>query len=83
MDLLATLAHMDQNGPGDGDLLTSAEERRELERLRAEFPTYSIDKIFGGWQAVPRGTVVLRGMYLETIAERLRTSCTQSHQDES
>jgi hypothetical protein len=27
--------------------------------------------VFGGWEAVPAGTVILRGAFLETIAEKL------------
>jgi hypothetical protein len=70
---------MDANGPGDGDLLTSATEQRELARLRAEHPTWEIEKVFGGYQATPKGARVIRAMFLDALAEGLETIAPPKH----
>lgn len=45
---------------------------RELAEARAEFPEWDIREVFGGWLAVPVGTPVIQGMYLDSIREKLR-----------
>jgi hypothetical protein len=50
----------------------------ELEAIRAEFPDWDITRIFGGYRAVPRGTVVLEGIYLDSLAKKLKE---QGHDD--
>ena len=42
-----------------------------LTALRARYPGWDIQRVFGGYEAVPAGTPVIRGAYLETIAEKL------------
>jgi len=44
----------------------------ELLALIAErWPDWEISRVFGGWEALPRGTEVIRAAYLDSIAERL------------
>ena len=39
--------------------------------LRERFPGWDVRRVFGGWLAVPARTPVIRGMYLESIAEKI------------
>jgi hypothetical protein len=42
-----------------------------LAYIAARHPGWDVHRIFGGWEAVPRKTRVIRGVYLDSIAERL------------
>ena len=44
----------------------------ELLALIAErFPDWEVYRVFGGWEAVPRGAEVIRTTFLSSLAERL------------
>jgi hypothetical protein len=47
-------------------------EDRQLGAARAEFPGYDFHQVFGGWEAVPAGTQVVRAMFLDGLLEKLR-----------
>jgi hypothetical protein len=50
----------------------SSREDRQLAAIREEFPDLDFIKIFAGWLAVPKGTTVVQGMDLASVAEKLR-----------
>ena len=56
--------------------LTAAQRQAEIDRLlaaaRAEFPGWSFREVFGGWEAVPAGTPVVRSSDLAGVIEKLR-----------
>lgn len=39
--------------------------------LSAHHPGWEIHRVFGGYEAVPTGTVIIRGVHLSSIAEKL------------
>jgi hypothetical protein len=39
--------------------------------ISAHHPGWEIHRVFGGYEAVPTGTVVIRSAYLSAIAEKL------------
>jgi hypothetical protein len=43
-----------------------------LDSVRNEFPGWDIHETLGGYIAVPTGTPVVRGMFLDTILDKLR-----------
>lgn len=49
-----------------------AEDDRRLTAAREEFPDWDFHTVFGGVEAVPRGTPVIRGIDLDSVAEKLR-----------
>jgi hypothetical protein len=49
-----------------------AMERAALEQARREFPDWDIRPAFPGWEAVPKGTPVIRSADLEGVLEKLR-----------
>jgi hypothetical protein len=51
---------------------TDAEVESQLQALREEFPGWDFIKIFAGWLAVPKGTPVVQGMDLGSVAGKLR-----------
>jgi hypothetical protein len=64
-------------GPADG--IPAAEIRdRETERERrlraaqAAFPAWDFHEVFAGWEAVPKGTPVVRSVDLDGIVAKLR-----------
>lgn len=50
---------------------TETEVATDLDALREAFPAWDIHRVFGGYEAVPAGTPVIRGVYLESMAEKL------------
>jgi hypothetical protein len=58
----------EQSAPGQH---TPADDP-QLEALRAQFPEWDITRVFGGFEAVPQGTTVLRAMFVDGLAEKLR-----------
>lgn len=61
-----------QDGTPRSAAQMSAEDDRQLKAARAEFPGWDFHQVFGGWEAVPAGTPVIRGMFLDKVTERLR-----------
>jgi hypothetical protein len=71
-------------GPGQGldanaraaGVRTAAERQAETERLlqiaREEFPEWEVREVFGGWEAVPAGTPVIRSSDLQGVLDKLR-----------
>jgi hypothetical protein len=52
----------------------------ELDALRRRFPGWDVYRVFGGWAAVPAGTPFIRGMFLESVAEKIgAVSCACGH----
>lgn len=49
-----------------------AENERWLAAAKEAFPGWDFHKVFGGWEAVPTGTPVIRSMDLDGIITRLR-----------
>lgn len=43
-----------------------------LAAAREEFPGWDFYQVFGGWEAVPGQTLIVRAMYLETLLDKLR-----------
>ena len=64
-------------GPMGGMPTTAAQREARDERLlaaaQAEFPDLDFIEIFAGWLAVPKGTPVVQGMDLGSVAEKLRS----------
>jgi hypothetical protein len=54
-----------------GEPQPAVEETADLQAVKARFPGWDVRRVFGGYQAVPTGTPVITGMYLETVAEKL------------
>jgi hypothetical protein len=52
--------------------LREAQAERNLRLAQEEFPDWDFLRVFGGWQAVPKGTPVIKSVYLETLLEKLR-----------
>lgn len=44
----------------------------QLEQARTQFPGWDIQRVFGGYEAVPAGTKIIRATYLDTIIEKLK-----------
>jgi hypothetical protein len=42
-----------------------------LKALRERYPDWDIHQVFGGWEAVPAGTGVIRAIWLESLEEKL------------
>jgi hypothetical protein len=63
-------------GPEHRVIATAAapagEDEKQLEAARQAFPGWDFHQVFGGWEAVPAGTPVVRSMFLESLVERLR-----------
>jgi hypothetical protein len=49
----------------------------QLEAARAEFPDWEITRQWSGYEAAPKGTTVLRSMFLDGLLEKLRERETQ------
>lgn len=43
-----------------------------LDQALKEFPDWDFHQVFGGWEAVPAGTPVIRSIDLEGVVEKLR-----------
>jgi hypothetical protein len=43
-----------------------------LNAARETFSDWDIYEVFGGYLAVPKGTPLVQGMYLATVADKLR-----------
>jgi hypothetical protein len=54
-----------------GDPPSAIEETADLQAVKARFPDWDVRRVFGGYQAVPKGTRVIYAMYLESVAEKL------------
>ena len=59
--------------PAHGSL-TEGDKRIDarLREMEAEFPGWDFHPVFGGWEAVPSGTPVIRSADLDGLAEKLR-----------
>ena len=58
-----------------GRYLDSREAGADAERLAAacsEFPDQNFFRIFGGWLAIPAGTVIVQGSDIESLVSKLR-----------
>jgi hypothetical protein len=70
------MATMPGMGPDPYVTQTAAQvqvdNEKALAAAREEFPGWDFHQVFGGWEAVPGQTPVIRGMYLETLLDRLR-----------
>jgi hypothetical protein len=49
-----------------------AERERYLKAAQEAFPDWDFHPVFAGWEAVPKGTPVIRSMDLDGIIEKLR-----------
>jgi hypothetical protein len=59
--------------PHRPDTLRPAEhDDPQLEAARAEFPDWEITRQWSGYEAAPKGTPVLRSMFLDGLMEKLR-----------
>jgi hypothetical protein len=59
----------------------STRDMREQSRLRAAeqaFPDWDFHQVFGGWEAVPKGSPVIRGMDLDSVVAKLRMRADQA-----
>ena len=56
------------------ELGTDAVEReaRELAAVSAEFPDMEVKRVFGGWEAYPKGTVITRTVTTTALLRKLR-----------
>lgn len=59
------------SGPVTRQALYEGEERL-LEAAQAAFPGWAITRVFGGWQAVPDGVIVITAVDIDGIVEKLR-----------
>lgn len=50
---------------------TVATREAALQRMRAKHPAWDIHEVFGGYEAVPAGTSVVRSTDLEGLDEKL------------
>lgn len=48
-------------------------EQRQLAAAKEAFPNWEFYRIFGGWIAVPKGAMVIQGMDIDSVVEKLRT----------
>jgi hypothetical protein len=59
-----------------GGIMTAAERERRTEMYlraaREAFPGWDFHEVFGGWEAVPAGTTVVRSEDLDGIVSKLR-----------
>jgi hypothetical protein len=46
-------------------------DEKLIAALKERYPGWDIHRVFGGWEAVPAGTAVIRSMDLEGIGEKL------------
>jgi hypothetical protein len=49
-----------------------AETGRRIAAAGEEFPDWDIREVFGGFEAVPAGTPVIRAMFIDVLIEKLR-----------
>jgi len=47
------------------------EQAKALADLAADFPGWDVHEVFGGWEAVPEGTPVVRSSTIGGLAEKL------------
>ena len=59
-------------GPTGDQTAYARDEDRRLQAAREAFPEWDITAVFGGYLAVPKGTPVIQGMFLDGIAEKIR-----------
>jgi hypothetical protein len=60
-------------GPmGDRPSAAAREADRYVDAAREEFPGWDFHEVFGGWEAVPAGTPVIRAMFIDALLEKLR-----------
>ena len=68
--LRCTIRDMDHANPR----YETARDRRQtaqLAGLAEQFPGWDVREVFGGWEAVPEGTPVVRSSTLDGLAEKL------------
>jgi hypothetical protein len=63
-------------GPIDDTLPTlsvmvTKSEAERIKEIRERHPGWDIHRVFGGWEATPKGMAVIRGVYLDSIEEKL------------
>jgi hypothetical protein len=46
-------------------------EAERIKEIRERHPGWDINRVFGGWEAIPEGMAVVRAVYLDTIEEKL------------
>jgi hypothetical protein len=59
-------------GPTGDQTAYARDEDRRLEAAREAFPEWDMTAVFGGFLAVPKGTPVIQGMFLDVIVEKIR-----------
>jgi hypothetical protein len=64
-------------GPTGDQTAYTRDEDRQLQAAREAFPEWDITPVFGGYLAVPRGTPVVQGMFVEAIVEKIRRRLAQ------
>ena len=47
------------------------QQTRALADLAEQFPGWDVHEVFGGWEAIPEGTPVVRSSTLEGLGEKL------------
>lgn len=50
----------------------SANTGRRIAAAREEFPKWDFHEVFGGFEAVPADTPVIRAMFIDVLLEKLR-----------
>ena len=60
----------DDTFPVPSAAVTTTEAQR-IKELGEHFPGWDIHRVFGGWEAIPKGMAVVRGVYLDSIEEKL------------
>ena len=50
---------------------TDPGDEADVAALKARYPDWDIYRVFGGWEAVPAGTQVLRAMFAEALESKL------------
>jgi hypothetical protein len=60
------------------DLPLRGEPEPSLAEVRRRHPDFDIIRVFGGYEAVPRGTPVIRAVWLSSLDEKLTVAEEQS-----
>lgn len=63
---------MEPHRPDTLGTAASGETDPQLEAARAAFPEWDISRQWSGYEAVPKGTTVVRSMFLDGLLEKLR-----------
>lgn len=57
-------------GPMEDSVVAKGDSR--LEAAREAYPAWDIHRVFGGYEAVPKGTVVIRSVDVDGVVEKIR-----------